>query len=219
MKDLEQDAEMSFPAVHFKVTRTRSRTGMMGQHSGGCRCTARLKFNLLCQTLNWKSFHVFNAHISSQPPFHSQAHKVHSPNLPSEKCISQVVRIGSTIIFHPSELWKSIRYCMMYYFWFLVRLLGKFQVDPLVGVKGCVTSKLRLISHQILFALLLYIALLLRRSEQIHAAKVLELYYHNYYLVNPAIAIADVLCPPFHSCLEITRLSSHQSLIRSDGGQ
>ena len=37
-------------------------------------------------------------------PLHSQVQKGHSPNLPKEKCMGEVVRIGSKIIFHVSEL-------------------------------------------------------------------------------------------------------------------
>ena len=36
----------------------------------------------------------------------SQVQKVHSPNLPKKKCICEVVRIGSIIIFQLSKLWK-----------------------------------------------------------------------------------------------------------------
>ena len=42
-------------------------------------------------------------------PFHSQAQKVHSPNLLKGKCVSDVVRIGSIIISHLSKAWVKRR--------------------------------------------------------------------------------------------------------------
>ena len=46
--------------------------------------------------------------------FHSQVEKVHSPKLLRKECLSEVVRIGSIIIFHLSKLWKvRSSYCVM----------------------------------------------------------------------------------------------------------
>ena len=41
-------------------------------------------------------------------PVHCQVKKVHPPNLFKEKCISEVVRIGSIIIFNLSKLWRAL---------------------------------------------------------------------------------------------------------------
>ena len=61
-------------------------------------------------------------------PLHSQAQKVISPNLLSRKCISEVGRIGSIIIFHLSKLWKA-KFFILCDVIFLVRLQGKFEID------------------------------------------------------------------------------------------
>ena len=42
--------------------------------------------------------------ISRGWPFHYQVQKVHSPNLPQEKCMGEVARISSVIIFQLSQL-------------------------------------------------------------------------------------------------------------------
>ena len=55
-------------------------------------------------------------------PFHSQVQKGHSPNL--GKCISEVVGIGSIIIFPLSKLCKA-RFFLLCDVIFLVRLQGK----------------------------------------------------------------------------------------------
>ena len=68
-------------------------------------------------------------------PFHSQVQKVHSPNLPKEKCMGEVVRIGSVIIFHPSNLWKA-KFFILCDVIFLVRLQGKFDFDHSWEWKG-----------------------------------------------------------------------------------
>ena len=60
-------------------------------------------------------------------PFHSQVQKVHSPK-PKKKCISEVVRIGSIIIFHLSKLWKT-KFSTLRDAIFLLRLQGKFEID------------------------------------------------------------------------------------------
>ena len=44
------------------------------------------------------------------------------------KCISEVARIGSIIIFHLSELWK-VKLFILWDSIFLVRLQGKFEVS------------------------------------------------------------------------------------------
>ena len=56
-------------------------------------------------------------------PFHSQVQKVHSPDLFEERCISEVVRIGSVIVYHLS------RFFMLCDVIFLVTLQGKFETD------------------------------------------------------------------------------------------
>ena len=61
-------------------------------------------------------------------PFHSQVQKVHSPNLPEENCMSEVVRIGSIIIFHLSKLWKA-KFFILCEVTFLVRLQGRLEID------------------------------------------------------------------------------------------
>ena len=54
--------------------------------------------------------------------------QVHSPNILNEKCVSGVVRIGSVIIRHLSELWKA-KFFILCDVIFLVRLQGKFAID------------------------------------------------------------------------------------------
>ena len=59
---------------------------------------------------------------------HSQAQKVHSPNLNEDKFISDVVRIGGTIIFHLSKQWEA-KFFILCDVIFQVRLAGKFEID------------------------------------------------------------------------------------------
>ena len=54
--------------------------------------------------------------------------KVPSPNLLNRKCISEVVRIGSAIIFHLRELWKA-KFSILSDVLLLVRLQEKFDID------------------------------------------------------------------------------------------
>ena len=54
--------------------------------------------------------------------------KVYSPNLLKRKCISEVARIGSIIIFHLSKLWKA-KFSILFDVIFLLRLQGKFDID------------------------------------------------------------------------------------------
>ena len=68
-------------------------------------------------------------------PFHSQIQKVHSPNLLKKKCISDVVRLGSIIIFHLSKLSKA-KFFTLCDAIFLVRLQGEFEVDHSWEWKG-----------------------------------------------------------------------------------
>ena len=60
--------------------------------------------------------------------FHSHVQKVHSPNLPKEKCMGERVRIGSVIIFHLTKLWKA-KFSILCDVIFLVRLQGKLEID------------------------------------------------------------------------------------------
>ena len=52
-----------------------------------------------------------------------------------EKCKSEVVRIGSIIIFHLSKLWKA-KFFILCDVIFLVRLQGKFEIDHSWEWKG-----------------------------------------------------------------------------------
>ena len=61
--------------------------------------------------------------------------KVHSPNLLKRKCISEVVRIGSAIIFHLSKLWKA-KFFILGDVLLLVRLQEKFDIDHSWEWKG-----------------------------------------------------------------------------------
>ena len=45
-----------------------------------------------------------------------------------EKCVSEVVRIGSMVIFYLGKLWKA-KFFMLCNVIFLVRLRGKFEID------------------------------------------------------------------------------------------
>ena len=49
--------------------------------------------------------------LSFHKPFHPQVRRLHSPNLPKEKCINEVMRNGSIVIFHLSTLWKPCSSC------------------------------------------------------------------------------------------------------------
>ena len=60
---------------------------------------------------------------------------VHSPSLRKGKRISEVVRIGSIIIFHWSKLWK-VKFFMLCDVIFLVRLQRKFEIDQSKEWKG-----------------------------------------------------------------------------------
>ena len=61
--------------------------------------------------------------------FHFQARKVHSPNLLKR---SEVVRIGSIIIFHLGKLWRA-KFFILCDVLFLVRRQGKFEIDHSCG--------------------------------------------------------------------------------------
>ena len=52
-----------------------------------------------------------------------------------EKCISEVVRISSIIIFHLNKLWKAKVFVLCVVI-FLVRLQGKFEIDLSLEWKG-----------------------------------------------------------------------------------
>ena len=64
-----------------------------------------------------------------------RSQNVHSPNLFEENCISEVVRIGSIIIFHLSKLWKA-KFSILCGVIFLVGLQEKFDVDHSWERKG-----------------------------------------------------------------------------------
>ena len=51
-----------------------------------------------------------------------------SPNLPKEKCFSEVVRIGVINIFHLGKLWKT-KFFILCDVTFLVKLQEKFEID------------------------------------------------------------------------------------------
>ena len=58
----------------------------------------------------------------------TQVQKVHSSNLPKEKCILKVVRIGNIIIFTLNKLWRA-KFSIPCYVIFLVRLQEKLKID------------------------------------------------------------------------------------------
>ena len=72
-----------------------------------------------------KRLSLGKVHILTLSP---QIQRRHSSNLPEEKCIGEVVRISSIIIFHLSKLWKA-RFFILCDVIFLVRLQGKFEID------------------------------------------------------------------------------------------
>ena len=84
-----------------------------------------------------------NCWISSSrlDPFYSQAQKVHSPNLPKEKRISEVARIGNIIIFHQSKLWKP-KFVILCAVICPVRLQIKFGSDHSWEWKGTIMATL-----------------------------------------------------------------------------
>ena len=55
--------------------------------------------------------------------------KVHSPNLFKKKCVSEVVRIGSTIMFHRSKLWLKSHVLHTVWCYMAAWLQGKFDID------------------------------------------------------------------------------------------
>ena len=61
--------------------------------------------------------------------------EVHSPNLLKRSVYKWGVRIGSTIICHPSKLWKA-KFFILCDVIFLVRLQGKFEIDHSWAWKG-----------------------------------------------------------------------------------
>ena len=96
--------------------------------------------------LNWAATNNFRGRRPACTPtrrcecfllllFHSQVQKLHSPNLPKEKCIGEVMRIGSIIIFHLSKLWKA-KFLILFDVIFLVRLQSKFDIDHSWEWKG-----------------------------------------------------------------------------------
>ena len=56
--------------------------------------------------------------------------------------MSEVLRIGSIIIFYLSKLWKA-KFFILYELLFLVRPQGKFEVDQLLGLKGLISQHSR----------------------------------------------------------------------------
>ena len=80
----------------------------------------------ICSSKGWNN--VLLGLGSESWPFHSQVQKEHYPNLPKEKCISEVLRIGFIIIFHLSQLWET-KFSILCDVMFLVRLQGKFDID------------------------------------------------------------------------------------------
>ena len=64
----------------------------------------------------------------AQQPFHAQVQKSTFSQPFKEKCISDVVRIDSIIIFHLSKLWK-VKFFILCDVTFLVRLQEKFEID------------------------------------------------------------------------------------------
>ena len=67
-------------------------------------------------------------HPVSSGSFTSKFNKVHSPNLFKERCISEVVRIGSIIIRRLIKLWKA-KFFIRCDVIFVVRLQEKFGID------------------------------------------------------------------------------------------
>ena len=54
--------------------------------------------------------------------------KKYIPSTFEEKCISELVRIGSIIIFHLSKLWNT-KFFILCNIIFLVMLQGRFEID------------------------------------------------------------------------------------------
>ena len=78
----------------------------------------------------WRHRDPLCAHFNSNETIESceQFGAVHSPNLPKEKCMSEVVRIVRLIIFHLRKLWKA-KFFILCHVIFLLRLQEKFEVD------------------------------------------------------------------------------------------
>ena len=92
-----------------------------------------LKKMIILPTLATSLIHVGRMYLLTLSLPSSQ--KVHSPNLLKRKCISEVVRIGSAIIFHLSELWKA-KFSILCDVLLLVRLQEKFDIDHSWEWKG-----------------------------------------------------------------------------------
>ena len=82
----------------------------------------------LFQLVTFQRLSVALTRRFSNKPFRSQVQKVHSPNIPREKCISEVVRIGSIISFQLNKLRKA-KFSILCDVIFLVRLQGNFEID------------------------------------------------------------------------------------------
>ena len=83
-------------------------------------------FDLEIHVRVWRDFYQFLRLASDL----AQVKKVYSPNLSKRKCINEVVRIGSTIIFHLSKLWKA-KFFIMWDVIFHVKLQGLFELMSL----------------------------------------------------------------------------------------
>ena len=79
---------------------------------------------LLSRPLTISNSHYLKLFLTLSLP---SSQKVHSPNLLKRKCISEVVRIVSAIIFHLSELWKA-KFSILCDVLLLVRLQEKFDI-------------------------------------------------------------------------------------------
>ena len=111
------------------------------------QCAFLRCFNLVPRLLHipapgrWKSlgtrekFEIDHYWEEKGQPFQSWNQKVHSPNLLSRKCISEVGRIGSIIIFHLSKLWKA-KFFILCDVIFLVRPQGRFEIGHSQEWKG-----------------------------------------------------------------------------------
>ena len=86
----------------------------------------------------WSSLSILYCKVWMQhilQTHHSQDQKVAFSQPFKAKCISEVVRIGSIIIFHLSRLWKD-KFFILCDVIFLVRLQEKFDIDHFWEWKG-----------------------------------------------------------------------------------
>ena len=125
-----------------------------------------------------------------------------------EKCMSEVVRIGSVILFHLGKLWKT-KFSTLCDVTFLVRLQGKFEIDHSWEWKEWKvwTWAPLAFSFSCYFALLIFSPIRSRRGTSFYPAcfwsAIVWLSSSGYILGRSACLTMEVWTPPFIPCLTL----------------